>query len=145
MYPKSYFKKLLLNDNQNFSHNITQKPIVQSYIQQNHIEIGRAYILVNKNKNHDYDAYLEFGDKNNFNFDLFQNIKELQKLDDGVYARYKLNLQNKSTVKPSEYDFFNRYLKSRNIEIFHSYIRINSGEKFTRPDWLLKNREKEAI
>ena len=145
VYPKSYFKKLLLNDNQNFSHNITQKPIVQSYIQQNHIEIGRAYILVNKNKNDDYDAYLEFGDKNNFNFDLFQNIKELQKLDDGVYARYKLNLQNKSTVKPSEYDFFNRYLKSRNIEIFHSYIRINSGEKFTRPDWLLKNREKEAI
>ena len=66
--------------------------------------------------------------ENKFNFDLFQHIRELHKLTDGVYARFKVNLQNHSTVKPSEYDFFNRYLKSRNIEILHSYIRINSNE-----------------
>lgn len=145
VYPKSYFRKMLLNKNQNFSHNITKKPIVQSYIQKNNITIGRAYILVDKNKYDDYDAYLKFGIENKFNFDLFQHIRELHKLTDGVYARFKVNLQNHSTVKPSEYDFFNRYLKSRNIEILHSYIRINSNEKFTRPDWLLKNRGKEAV
>lgn len=72
-------------------------------------------------------------------------MQELHKLSDGVYAKFKVDLQNKSTVKPIEYDFFNRYLNSRNIEIYHSYIRINSDEIFTRPDWLLENRNKEAV
>lgn len=145
VYPKSFFKRKLLNDNQNFSHHITQKPIVQSYIKENDIIIGRAYILVNKNETDDYDSYLNIGKENNFTFDLFQNMYELHKLDDGVYARFKLNLQNNATVKPTEYDFYNRYLKSRNIEICHSYIRINSDDVFKRPNWLLENRKKEAV
>ena len=145
VYPKSYFRQALLNEKQNFSHNITQKSIVQSYIQKNNITIGHTYILIDKNKNDDYDAYLKVGIENNFNFDLFQNMQELHKLSDGVYAKFKVDLQNKSTVKPIEYDFFNRYLNSRNIEIYHSYIRINSDEIFTRPDWLLENRNKEAV
>lgn len=145
VYPKCFFKQKLLNDNQNFSHYITQKPIVQAYIKENNITIGRAYILVNKNETDDYDAYLNIGKENNFTFDLFQNMNELHKLDDGVYGRFRINLQNKATVKPTEYDFYNRYLKSRNIEICHSYIRINSDDIFKRPDWLLENREKEAV
>lgn len=145
VYPKSFFKEKLLNKNQNFSHNITQKPIVQSYVQDNNVAIGRTYILIDKNKSDDYDSYLKIGIENNFDFDLFQHIKELHNLKDGVYARFKINLQRKATVSPSNYDFYNRYLKSRNIEICHSYIRVNSNEEFKRPDWLLKNRQKEAV
>lgn len=72
-------------------------------------------------------------------------MQELHKLTDGVYARFKVKLQNKATAKPIKYAYFNRYLESRNIEICHSCIRINSKEKFIRPDWLLKDREKEVV
>lgn len=145
VYPKSFFKEKLLNENQNFSHHITLKSIVQSYIQENNITIGRAYILIDKNESDDYDSYLKIGTENSFDFDLFQHIKELHNLEDGVYARFKINLQKKATVCPSNYDFYNRYLKSRNIKICHSYIRVNSEETFKRPDWLLKDRQKEAV
>lgn len=144
VYPKSFFKDKLLKNNQNFSHNITQNPIVQSYIEENNIEIGRAYVLINKNKEDDYEQYLKLGKENKFAFDLFQNMSELNKLDDGVYAKYNLNLQNKATVKPIQYEYYRRYLESRNIEIHHSYIRINTDEIFKRPDWLLKSRNQKV-
>ena len=144
VYPKSFFKKKLLKNNQNFSHNITQKPIVQSYIEENNIEIGHVYILINKNEKDEYEQYLKLGKENKFDFDLFHNMNELNKLDDGVYAKYNLNLQNKATVKPIQYEYYRRYLESRNIEIYHSYIRINTDEIFKRPDWLLESRKQKV-
>lgn len=54
------------------------------------------------------------------------------------------HLQNKATVKPIQYEYYRRYLESRNIEIYHSYIRINTDEIFKRPDWLLESRKQKV-
>lgn len=145
VYPKSFFKSILSNPNQTLSQTIFQKPIVKEYVKNHEIKIGKSYIEINTNSKDDYESYLQIGRNNNFDFVVFNYINELHNLQDGVYAKYHLNLKGNPTVKPTEYDFFNRYLKKRNIKFYHSYIRINSNEEFKRPDWLLKDRNKEAV
>lgn len=142
IYEKQYFKKLLLKEKQNFSTQILNKPVVKQYLKENNITANNIYILINKDNNDRFDEYIEYGTINKFDFEVFNNIVALNKLNDGTYGKYKTSFKNKATLKSDSYDFYNRFLLSKNIKVYPFYIQVNSNEPFKRPDHLLINRIK---
>lgn len=144
IYEKQYFKNLLLKDRQNFSTQISNKPVVKQYLKDNNIEINKDYVLINKPNNDDFEKYIEYGISNSFDFEVFNNIKNMIYLKDGTYGKYKIGFKNKATVKSDSYDFYNRFLMYKNIKINRLCVQVNSNEPFKRPDYLLINRNQEV-
>lgn len=127
IYPKSFFKSLLLSQSQSLSTFCLNHEVVKSYMEQNNILNHSLYIEINSNED-DYDKYIEIGTKYNFDFEAFRNIKNLHPLPNGKYTKINAGYSNRATIKCNTYDFYNRFILTQSITFTTQNLYKNKQE-----------------
>ena len=92
-----------------------------------HIINHSLYIEINSNED-DYSKYIKIGIDNNFDFEVFRNIKNLYNLPDGKYTKVQVGYKNRATIKCNTYEFYNRFISSQNITFTKQNLYKNKQE-----------------
>lgn len=127
LYPKTYFSNELLTDGQKLSATCLNKEVVKKYMIDNSVINHPLYIEINNNVD-DYDKYIEIGNRYNFNFEVFKNIKNLYHLPNGKYSKVEVGYKNKAIIKCDTYMFFNRFIEKQNITFTCQNLYKNARE-----------------
>ena len=114
VYPKTFFSDKLLSESQKLSVFCLNQEVVKEYMEQNNILNHSLYIEINCNED-DYSQYIKIGLENNFDFEVFRNVKNLYPLPNGKYTKVNAGYKNRATTKCDSYEFFNRFIESQNI------------------------------
>lgn len=114
IYPKTFFSDKLLSESQKLSVFCLNQEVVKEYMEQNNILNHSLYIEINCNED-DYSQYIKIGLENNFDFEVFRNVKNLYHLPNGKYTKVNAGYKNRATTKCDGYEFFNRFIESQNI------------------------------
>lgn len=128
IYPKSFFSnELSLRNGQKLSLLCLNQEIVKEYMTKNNIINHSLYIEINCN-NDNYLEYIKIGTKNNFDFELFRNIKSLYYLPNGKYLKSTVGYKNRATVKCNTYEFYNRFINNQSITFTTQNLYKNMKE-----------------
>ena len=127
VYPKNFFSNKLLSENQKFSTFCLNQEVVKQYMEQNNIINHSLYIEINSSDD-DYEKYIKIGTENNFDFEVFRNIKNLLNLPDGKYTKVQAGYKNRATTKCDTYEFFNRFISNQNITFTKLNLYKNKQE-----------------
>lgn len=127
VYPKSFFSDNLLSNGQKLSVFCLNQEVVNKYMEQNNIINHSLYIEINSNED-DYLKYIKIGIDNNFDFEVFRNIKNLYNLPDGKYTKVQAGYKNRATTKCNTYEFYNRFISSQNITFTKQNLYKNKQE-----------------
>ena len=127
VYPKSFFSDNLLSNGQKLSVFCLNQEVVNKYMEQNNIINHSLYIEINSNEDN-YLKYIKIGIDNNFDFEVFRNIKNLYNLPDGKYTKVQAGYKNRATTKCNTYEFYNRFISSQNITFTKQNLYKNKQE-----------------
>ena len=122
IYEKSYFIKKYNLNNRSLSH-FMKDEFIQNYIKENNIKVHFWYIEILTNGNYRYDDYINFGINNNFDFEVYNNIKLFYNLPPGKYYKRDTTYKNKATAKSKSYEFYNRFLTDNKINLGGYFIK----------------------
>lgn len=127
VYPKNFFSDNLLSNGQKLSVFCLNQEVVNKYMEQNNIINHSLYIEINSNED-DYLKYIKIGTENNFDFEVFRNIRNLYNLPNGKYTKVQAGYKNRATTKCSTYEFYNRFISSQNITFTTQNLYKNRQE-----------------